>query len=242
MGNAHVLRGRMAPALILVAMLALAVIVTLGLTAAPASATSSFTLCSSCHNYAPGDAFHTKTPHGNQTCTKCHVNGVNAAGVVSSACASCHGTPAQIVAAQPTNHTSCSSAACHGSTPTPTPTATATTTPTPTPTATATPVATTMTLKASPTIQRLGRSVKFSGRAGSLPALAGAKVAFKVERKVGTKWVKMKTTAKTVNATTGAFAWTYKTVKKGAHRVTASIAAKAGVYKGKKLVRSFRVR
>jgi hypothetical protein len=52
----------------------------------------------------------------------------------------------------------------------------------------------------------------------------------------------MKTAAKTVNATTGAFSWTYKTVKKGAHRVTASIAAKAGTYTAKKMVKSFKVR
>ena len=80
-----------------------------------------------------------------------------------------------------------------------------------------------MTLKAAPTIVRLNRSVKTTGTAGPVASLAGAKVALKIERKVGTKWVKMKTVTKTVSAA-GAFSWTYKTVKKGPHRVTASIA------------------
>jgi hypothetical protein len=57
---------------------------------------------------------------------------------------------------------------------------------------------------------------------------------------VGTKWVKMKTGSATVKAT-GAFTWSYKTAKKGAHRVTASI-AKSSTYTAKKLVRTFRVK
>ena len=99
---------------------------------------------------------------------------------------------------------------------------------------------TTMTLKATPTIVRLNRSVKTTGTAGPVASLAGAKVALKIERKVGTKWVKMKAATKTVSAA-GAFSWTYKAVKKGPHRVTASI-AKTSTHTAKKLVRSFRVR
>ena len=76
-----------------------------------------------------------------------------------------------------------------------------------------------------------------------LAALTGAKVSLKVERKVGTKWVKMKTGTATVKATTGAYSWSYKTVKKGTHRVTASIAARASVYTAKKLApKSFKVK
>jgi hypothetical protein len=97
-----------------------------------------------------------------------------------------------------------------------------------------------MTLKAAPTIVRVNRSVKVTGTAGPLAPLAGAKVALKIERKVGTKWVKMKTTTKTVSAA-GAFSWTYKAVKKGSHRVTASI-AKTSTFTAKKLVKTFRVR
>ena len=123
-------------------------------------------------------------------------------------------------------------------TPTPTPTTSATPTPTPTPTATA--AATTMSLKVAPTTVRLNRSVKTAGTAGPLASLAGAKVALKIERKVGTRWVKMKALTRTVSPA-GTFSWTYKTVKKGPHRVTATI-AKTSTHTAKKLVRSFRVR
>jgi predicted secreted protein len=238
MGNAHALRGRLTPALILAALLALAVIVTLGLTAAPASATSTFTLCSSCHNYSPGDAFHTKTTHSKQTCTKCHVNGVNAAGLVSSACASCHGTAATIAADPNTSHPTSSCGSCHAA-PSPTPTATATTTPTPTPTATA--VATTLTAKVSPTITKLGKKVKVSGTAGPVASLAGAKIAFKLQRKVGTKWVKMKAPASATVTPTGTYTWSYKAVKKGAHKVTLSIKATTA-FTAKTMSKSFKVK
>jgi len=97
-----------------------------------------------------------------------------------------------------------------------------------------------MSLKAAPTIVRLNRSVKTTGTAGPRASLAGAKVALKVERKVGTRWVKMKAVTRTVSAA-GAFSWTYKVVKKGPHRVTATI-GKTSTHTAKKLVRSFRVR
>ena len=46
--------------------------------------------------------------------------------------------------------------------------------------------------------RQLGKkAVKISGIAGPAPALAGAKIALKVERKVGTKWTKMKTATAT---------------------------------------------
>ena len=81
------------------------------------------------------------------------------------------------------------------------------------------------------------KSVKFSGVAGPAASLAGAKVSLKVERKVGTKWIKMKTGTATVQATTGAYSWSYKTTKKGSHRVTASI-AQTSSFTAKKLARS----
>ena len=50
MGIVHTHRGRLAPALILAVLMALAVIVTLGLAASPASAQSTFTTCAGCHS------------------------------------------------------------------------------------------------------------------------------------------------------------------------------------------------
>jgi hypothetical protein len=225
MGNVQAYRGRLAPALILAVLMALAVIVTLGINAAPASAQSTFTTCSPCHTLAGthsgGNANHTGI-----ACTTCHNNGGTANPPLPSACASCHGGTTAILSANATHTSSPQSCAttpgCHGVVP---------------------PVVakTTMTLKASPTTLKLRKTVKFSGVAGPLSALASAKVAFKVERKVGTKWVKMKTTTKTVNATSGAFSWSYKTAKKGAHRVTASIAKKS-TYTAKKMVKNFKVK
>ena len=60
-------------------------------------------------------------------------------------------------------------------------------------------------------------------------------------RKVGTKWVKMKATATAKASATGAFTWSYKTVKKGTHRVTLTIAA-TSTHTKKTLVKKFKVR
>ena len=224
MGIVHAHRGRLAPALILAVLMALAVIVTLGLAASPASAQQTFTNCASCHNYTgSSDAFHSQPGHAAaSSCTTCHVNGFSAAnkGLTPAACATCH-TPTSDVLAKPAHAgNACGTTpGCHG-----------------VPSAV---VTTTMTLKAAPTIVRLNRLVKTTGTAGPVASLAGAKVALKIERKVGTKWVKMKAVTKTVSAA-GAFSYTYKTVKKGPHRVTASI-AKTTTHTAKKLIKSFRV-
>ncbi len=78
--------------------------------------------------------------------------------------------------------------------------------------------------------------------AGPAASLAGAKIAFKVERKVGTKWVKMKATPTTATASaTGAYTWSYKAAKKGAHRVTLTIAA-TSTHTKKTLVKPFKVK
>jgi uncharacterized membrane protein YfbV (UPF0208 family) len=97
-----------------------------------------------------------------------------------------------------------------------------------------------MTLKAAPTTVRVKKAVKFTGKVGPLPTLVGAKVAIKVERKVGTKWVKMKAVTRTA-AASGSYAYTYKTAKKGAHRVTASI-GKTPTYTSKSLKKTFKVK
>ena len=102
------------------------------------------------------------------------------------------------------------------------------------------PAITTLVAKVAPTTVLLGRKVKVSGTTGPAASLAGARVSFKVERKVGTKWVKMKTGSATASAT-GTFAWTYKTLKKGPHRVTVSI-AKTAKYTAKKVVKTFKVK
>lgn len=222
MGNAHAYRGRLAPALILALLMTLAVILTLGILPGTASAqdTWSTTTCGSCHNYSAGDAFHNKTTHKGLSCaTTCHSTGYATPDTGSCGTASCHGTADQIIADQ-ASHSTCSTSGCHGASPV---------------------VTSTMSLKASPTSVKVKKSVKFSGAVGPLPALAGAKVAFKVERKVGAKWVKMKTGSATVKAT-GAYAWSYKATKKGSHRCTASIAAKANAYTAVKKVKSFKVK
>ena len=142
-----------------------------------------------------------------------------------SACVTCHG-PVSTILAKTQHGTRCTANACgttpgcHGVPPAV--------------------VTTTMTAKVAPAVVTVGKSVKVTGTAGPAASLKGAKVAFKVQRKVGTKWVKMKTGSATVKAT-GAFTWSYKTAKKGAHRVTASI-AKSSTYTAKKVVKTFRVK
>ncbi len=97
-----------------------------------------------------------------------------------------------------------------------------------------------MTAKVAPTVVAVRKSVKVTGTAGPAASLGGAKVAFKVQRKVGTKWVQMKTGSAIAKAT-GAFTWSYKTAKKGAHRVTVSI-AKTSTHTKKSLIRTFKVK
>lgn len=237
MGTTQTLRGRMAPALILAALLVLAAVVMLGVMARPAAAldTWSSTTCGSCHNYSSGDAFHSKTTHASLGCTAtCHSTGFSTPDTGTCATAvGCHGGATSILAAN-AQHTSqgCgTTAGCHGVPNTPPPTAT----PTPTPTATA--VATTLTAKVTPGIVKMGKKVKVTGRVGP----ADAKIGFKVVRKVGTKWVKMKAPATAIVSTTGDYTWTYKTVKKGAHKVTLTVKATTA-YTFKTMSKSFKVK
>ena len=228
MGIVHVHRGRLAPTILLTALVVLAVAAVMALAAGPAQAQKSFASCASstaCHDQTgSADAFHTKPGHAAAAgCATCHVGGFGAAnkGVTPKACVTCH-TPASAVLAKPTHaDNACGTTpGCHG-----VPPAVATTT---------------LALKVAPTIVRVGKSVKVTGTAGPAASLAGAKVALKVERKVGTKWVKMKTASRTASAT-GAFTWTYKTAKKGAHRVSATI-AKTSTHTAKKVVKAFKVK
>ncbi len=253
MGNAYAHRRRMAPALILMAAALLivlafmAVSASIGAQAAQAlpafdTAVSGVGPCSSCHSATYGDAFHSKTTHAAQACGKCHT--VNTATPpLPSACSSCHGSAATIIAGQ-TLHGSVgcgTTAGCHGA-PSPTPTATSTGTPTPTPTATATAVATHVTAKVAPTTIKLHKTVKTTGAVTPVATLAGKKVALRVDFKKGTKWVKAKTASATVTKT-GTYSWTYKPLKKGTFRLKASIAARAGVYKASQTTyRTFKVK
>jgi hypothetical protein len=223
MGNAHVLRGRMTPAIILVALLVVAAVVALGALARPAAAQATFTQCSTCHDYAYNDAYHNGATHKLQTCTTCHVNGSGKAGLVPSACATCHGPVTDLIATANHQSASCGTTdGCHGYSAPPVQ------------------VTTTLTAKVAPATVTVGKKAKVSGVAGPVPALASAKVSFKVERKVGTKWTKMKTGTATATAT-GAYTWSYKATKKGPHRVTVTIAGTTA-FTAKSLVKNFKVK
>jgi hypothetical protein len=220
MGILHVNRGRLAPALILVALVVLAVVAGLGIIAGPANAQASFTpTCAGCHGMT---ATHGNANHSSLACTSCHVDGNTGTPPTTAACGKCHGGVTSII--KTTQHVAngCgTTVGCHGYTP---------------------PVVatTTLTAKVAPTTVTHGKTVKVTGTAGPAAALKGAKVAFKVERKVGTKWIKMKTGTATAGAT-GAFTWSYKTAKAGAHRVTMSI-AKTATHTAKSMVKSFKVK
>jgi hypothetical protein len=122
MGIVHVHRGRLAPAILLAALVVLAVAAVMALTAGPAKAQQTFTTCASstaCHdNTGSTDAFHTKAGHAAApSCATCHVNGFTAAnkGVVPSACMTCH-APASDVIAKPTHAANAcgTTPGCHG--------------------------------------------------------------------------------------------------------------------------------
>ena len=210
MGNVHINRGRLAPALILVALVVLAAVAGLGMIAGPANAQATFTACATCHIITPGDAFHSQTTHAAQTCDKCHTVGIMTP-PAPSACASCHGAATTIIASQASHvNAGCGTTpGCHG--------------------VPAAVVATKLTIKVAPTAIKLHKTVKTSGVATPKLTLKGKKVALRVDFKKGAKWIKAKTGSATV-AASGAYSWTYKPGKKGTFRVTASI-AKTATYK-----------
>ena len=234
MGNAETLHGRLTPAVVIVAvLLTLAAVVTLGVLARPAAAQTTYTQCSSCHGSAKHSSNSTHAGlYSTGSCASCHANGFAAAnkGVTPAACAACHGGVTAILAknTHATTLACGTTPGCHG-------------VPSPSPSPSATAVATTLSAKVSPTTVKLGKKVKVSGTAGPVPALAAAKIAFKVERKVGAKWVKMKAPATATVAATGAYTWSYKAVKKGSHRVTLSIKATTA-FTAKTMVKAFKVK
>ena len=100
MGILHAHRVRLAPALILAVLMALAVIVTLGLAASPASAQPTFEpVCAGCHTQT--NTHPTTTHHTGIDCSTCH--GANVMDPPPpSACGTCH-TPTSGVLAKPTH-------------------------------------------------------------------------------------------------------------------------------------------
>ena len=73
-------------------------------------------------------------------------------------------------------------------------------------------------------VLKLGSKVTVKGTVK--PAHDG-KATVAIQRKVGTKWVKAKTVVRTVNATSGAYSYVYKPLKKGAYRVKTTVAKTA---------------
>ena len=114
MGIVHVHRGRLAPAILLLALVVLAAAAVMGLTAGPASAQNSFTTCASCHSKS---ATHTNANHAGfySTCTTCHNDGGTSNPPLPSACGACHGGTAAILAsAQHTTNACGTTPGCHG--------------------------------------------------------------------------------------------------------------------------------
>ncbi len=81
----------------------------------------------------------------------------------------------------------------------------------------------TLTLKLSATAIKLGKSVTAKGILKPV-SLAGTKVKITVQRKVGTKWVKVKVVSR-LTSPTGAYSWKFKPAKRGTYRFRTSLAA-----------------
>jgi hypothetical protein len=86
---------------------------------------------------------------------------------------------------------------------------------------------------------KLGKKVTVKGTVKPAHAV-NATVA--IQRKVGAKWVKAKTVACTVNATSGAYSYVYKPLKKGAYRVKTSIAKTATYASATTAYKAFKVK
>ena len=241
MGNAYAHRRRLAPALILMAtvallvMLAMAVSASLGAQDAQALSTfdtgsGSIPACETCHGMS---ATHSKTAHVTNgvydssdptTCANCHPGGDTSVKPLPAKCGVCHGGVTTILAKSTHTTTGCGTTdGCHGYTAPPVQ------------------VATTVTAKVAPTTIRLGKTVKTTGAVTPVATLAGKKVALRVDFKKGTKWVKAKTASATVTAT-GTYSWKYKPMKRGTFRVKASIATTATYKASKTAYRTFKVK
>ena len=237
--------------LLLVAMLAVGVFAVL---AGPAAAYQQYehgtaTACSDCHPDGTG------TPPTNAQCTACHTGfvAVTVDGV-SSTCWTCH-APGQDMSVVTATLTSCGTSGaatgCHGSA-SPHPGATATgctkchalgsvsptnpgTSPHHDPNATSTAVLTVALNKASIKVKT---AIKASGLA--YPAALG-KVSIQVQKKNGTKWVKVAAKALAPTATS-TWKYSYKATKKGTYRMQVSTPAVTGVKAGLVMSKTFKVK
>jgi hypothetical protein len=87
---------------------------------------------------------------------------------------------------------------------------------------------------------KLGAGVTAKGTV-TPTSLAGSKVGLTVQRKSGTKWVKVKTVTRTISSA-GSYGWKYKPAKRGAYRVQAKIARTAAHAAAKTAWRPFKVK
>jgi hypothetical protein len=227
--------------------------------AGPASAHNGWqhgtaTLCSNCH---PGG--DTSVPLTSAACTACHTGGFTpltvAATQADGTCWGCH-APGKDMSAVKATSAGCSSAAagchttgaaaphvgatnttclsCHGTT-------LGTTDPGTSPHHVAASAASTkpvFTAKLSASSVKVKKTIKASGLA--FPA-AIAKVTVLVQKKSGTKWVKVTTKTATANPSS-AWSVSYKATKKGSFRMQASTAAVTGVSAGKSAFLNFKVK
>jgi hypothetical protein len=237
MGNSHVGRGRLTPAIVIVVVVLALVAFAAMVGATKAQALPTFNTadlgigpCDSCHTlstvHAPGfPAPGTNANHASVGCSTCHNNGGTSNPPLPTACASCH-TKATILASAKHTSLGCGTAGasggCHASAPAPTP------------------VTTIMTAKVAPTTVKLNKSVTISGTVTPAAQLAGAKVTILVNRKSGTKWVKAKSTTATASAT-GGFSWKYKVTKKASYQVKVSVKA-TPTYTAKTVTKTFKAK
>jgi hypothetical protein len=237
--------------LLLVAMVAVGVF---AVTAGPAAALpgyvhSSGMVCASCHSTSPvvnaacqAAGCHTTfvplTVSGNAkangTCWGCHTPGQNMSAVKTAsgcgtAAAGCHSTGA---AAPHVGTTTTTCLKCHGTT-------LGTTNPGTSPhhvaSVTAKPV---FTAKLSASSVKVKKTIKARGLA--FPT-AISKVTVLVQKKSGTKWVKVTTKTATANASS-AWSYSYKATRKGSFRMQASTKAVPGVSAGKSAFLNFKVK
>lgn len=109
-------------------------------------------------------------------------------------------------------------------------------------TATQATVKTTITIKLTGLkggVLKLGRRVTVKGVV--TPVRTG-KVTITFQRKAGGKWVKVKAVGRTINATSGAYSYTYKPGKRGSWRVNAKVPKTAEATAAKTAWKTFRVK
>ncbi len=242
MGIVHVHRGRLTPALTLLVFAALAVVAILGLTAGPASAVGGYshggTSCGSCHTSVP----YSSANVSNAQCQTCHTGfDAHPQSGAAATCWTCHEPGADMTTIQSAAGcgTAAAGAGCHGATAHKGSTLkTCTTCHTPS-TGPKTPgqsahhkasvtdvtVKPVLTAKLSATSIRLGKTFKATGLAK--PINLTYKVTVLIQKKVGTKWVKVTKKTAAPNATSYVWTVTYKPARKGTYRAIASVPAVA---------------